>query len=63
MEMEEDEKDEETYVVVDMGEVTPLEGWLAPRWVRCRHLRVPKTHKIRLREKENKSHTNLSQIE
>jgi len=26
MEMEEDEKDEETYVVVDMGEVTPLEG-------------------------------------
>ena len=35
MEMKEEyEKDEETYVAVDMGMVTPLEGWLAPRWVR-----------------------------
>ena len=64
MEMEEeDEKLVKTYVVVDMGMVTPLGRWLALRWVKnAATWELPKTHKIRLGEGEQVSQ-NLSQFE
>jgi len=63
IEMEEDEKLVKTYMVVDMGMVTPLGRWWAPGWVKnTASWELPKTHKIRLGEGEQVSQ-NLSQFE